>query len=153
MAHEFRQDPVSGEWVLFSTARAKKPHPQGEAPFYQSKEECFFEPERMAQQETPVAVYSHGQIVKDLSADWTTVVIPNKFPALKQGVCGPVRYVGPFAVAEGSGFHELVVTRDHEKGFAQFSDAETGEVIQAYRDRYRTIAQDNCGEYISIFHY
>lgn len=152
MLNEFRQDPVSGEWVLFSTGRAKKPHPKDEAPFYQTKEECFFEPERMAQQEKPVAIYRHGKIVADLSVDWTTVVIPNKFPSLKQGVCGPIMYVGPFAVAEASGFHELVVTRDHEKGFAQFTDAETTEVIQAYRDRYISIAKDNCGEYISIFH-
>ncbi len=152
MLNEFRQDPVSGEWVLFSTARAKRPHPQGEAPFYQSKEECFFEPERMAQQEKSVVIYSHGQIVADLSADWTTVVIPNKFPALKQGVCGPTHYVGPFAVVDGSGFHELVITRDHEKSFAQFSHTETAEVIRAYRDRYLAISQNNCGEYISIFH-
>lgn len=106
----------------------------------------------MAQQEAPVAIYSHGQIVKDLSSDWTTIVIPNKFPALRKGECGPVRYVGPFAITDGSGFHELVITRDHEKSFAQFSDAETAEVIQVYRDRYSVISQDNCGEYISIFH-
>ena len=152
MLNEFRQDPVSGEWVLFSTARAKRPHPQGETPFYQSKEECFFESERMAEQETPVAIYSHGQLVADLSADWTTVVIPNKFPAVRQGICGPIMDVGPFAVASGTGFHELVITRDHEKSFAQFSEVETTEVIQAYRDRYAAIAKDNCGEYISIFH-
>lgn len=152
MLNEFRQDPVSGEWVLFSAMRGKKPHPKDGTPFYQTKEECFFEPERMAQQETPVAVYNHGQIVKDLSGDWTTVVIPNKFPALKHGVCGAVSNVGPFAVADGTGFHELVITRDHEKSFAQFSDSETAEVIQAYRDRYAFIAKDSCGDYISIFH-
>lgn len=152
MLNEFRQDPVSGEWVLFSTVRAKRPHPQGEVPFYQSKEECFFEPEQMDKQETPVAIYSHGQLVENLSDDWTTIVIPNKFPALKQGVCGPIVNVGPFAVADGSGFHELVITRDHERSIAQFNDSETAEVIQAYRDRYLSIAKDNCGEYISIFH-
>ena len=152
MLNEFRQDPVSGEWVLFSTARAKRPHPQGEVPFYQSKEECFFEPERMAQQEMPVTIYNHGQLTKDLLTDWTTVVIPNKFPALIKGVCGPIHYDGPFAVADGSGFHELVITRDHEKSFAQFSDTETTEIIQVYRDRYQAISQDKCGEYISIFH-
>ncbi len=150
--NEFRQDPVSGEWVLFSTARAKRSHPKDEVRFYQTKEECFFEPERMAQQETPVAIYSHGQLIDDLSTDWTAIVIPNKFPVLKKGVCGPTHYTGPFAVAEGNGFHELVITRDHEKSFAQFSEAETTEVVQIYRDRYKAISQDKCGEYISIFH-
>lgn len=152
MLNEFRQDPVSGEWVLFSTARAKRPHPLDDKKFYQAREECLFEPERMGQQEAPVVIYSHGQTVADLSADWTTVVIPNKFPALTRGVCGPIRETGPFPTAPGAGFHELVITRDHERSIAQFSEAETAEIIQAYRDRYVVIARDNCGEYISIFH-
>lgn len=152
MLNEFRQDPVSGEWVLFSTARAKKPHPKNEERFYQSKEECVFEAERMSQQETPIAVYNNGKLVDVLSPDWTTIVIPNKFPVLKKGTCGPINYTGPFTVADGSGFHELVVTRDHEKSFAQFNDIETSEIIQVYRDRYNSISKDGCGEYISIFH-
>jgi len=106
----------------------------------------------MAQQEAPTAIYSHGQMAKDLSSDWTTVVIPNKFPALKHGVCGSTHHVGPFTTADASGFHELVITRDHEKSFAQFSDAETAEVIQAYRDRHAEMTEDNCGEFISIIH-
>ncbi len=152
MLNEFRQDPVSGEWVLFSTARAKRPHPQGEAVFYQSKEECFFEPDKISAQETPVAIYSHGKVVNDLSGDWTTVVIPNKFPALSKGICSIPHNAGPFTVADGNGFHELVITRDHEKSFAQFTDEETSEVIRAYLDRYRVISEDSCGEYVSIFH-
>ncbi|OGM98109.1 MAG: hypothetical protein A2735_00150 [Candidatus Yanofskybacteria bacterium RIFCSPHIGHO2_01_FULL_41_21] len=152
MLNEFRQDPVSGEWVLFSTARAKKPHPKDGVRFYQSKEECFFEPEKMAQQETPVAIYSHGKLVNDLSADWTTIVVPNKYPSLKKGICNPVHQEGPFTVADGTGFHELVITRDHEKSFAQFSEAETSEVIRVYRDRYTSISKDGCGDYISVFH-
>lgn len=152
MLNEFRQDPVSGEWVLFSTVRANKPHPKDGTLFYQSKEECFFEPERIVRQEAPVAKYYHGQIVDNNSDDWTTIVIPNKFPLLGRGVCGLIRYTGPFMVVDGNGFHELVITRDHEKSFDKFSDTETAEVIQVYRDRYKTISQDKCGEYISIFH-
>lgn len=106
----------------------------------------------MAQQETPVAIYNHGQLVNNLSSDWTTIVVPNKFPLLKQGVCGPITNTGLFTVADGSGFHELVITRDHERSFAQFNDEETAEVISVYRDRYVSISKDNCGEYISIFH-
>ncbi|MBP9822468.1 MAG: DUF4931 domain-containing protein [Candidatus Pacebacteria bacterium] len=152
MLNEFRQDLISGEWILFSTARAKKPHPKDEGPFYQSKEECFFEPEKMNQQETPVVIYNKGQKVSDLSGEWTTVVIPNKFPALTKGVCSKSRSVGPFAVVDGNGFHELVITRDHEKSFAQFSEEETSEILRVYLERYREISKDDCGQYISIFH-
>ena len=151
MLHEFRQDPLSGDWVLFSTERAQKPHSK-EEPLYQSKEVCVFEPERLAEQENPVLVYGQGAVMADLSGDWTTVVIPNKFPALKKGVCSPVHQQGLFAVAEGAGFHELVVTRDHDRSFAQFTTEETSEVIQAYRTRYQAMSADGCGAYISIFH-
>lgn len=152
MLNEFRQDPVSGDWVLFSTERGKKPGSQEKESFYQSKDSCAFEPERITEQELPVVIYSHGNIVDDLSGDWTTVVIPNKYPVLKKGVCGPVERVGIFGIAQGAGFHELVVTRDHERSFAQFTKEETAEVIRAYRDRYSAIAQDGCGAYISVFH-
>lgn len=106
----------------------------------------------MSSQETPVLVYHRGQIVPDLSGEWTTVVVPNKYPALQKGVCSPVVQSGLFAVAEGAGFHELVITRDHEKSFAQFTKEETSEIIHAYRDRYQAIAADGCGAYVSIFH-
>ncbi|MEK9158245.1 MAG: DUF4921 family protein [Patescibacteria group bacterium] len=151
MINEFRQDPVSGDWVLIATGRASKPHPK-EDRLKQSIEECVFEPERLSEQEVPVAIYNKGNLVSSLSEDWTTVVLPNKFPAVKKGVCGAVAMVGPFSVAEGNGFHELVITRDHDKSFAQFTEAETAEVLTIYRERYLAISKDDCGEYISIFH-
>lgn len=151
MLNEFRQDPVSGDWVLFAPQRAKRPGTKAREVFYQSKEECRFEPEKLSEQEPPIAIYSQGKLVKDLS-DWTTVVLPNKFPALRHGVCEPIFERGPFSVAEGAGFHELVITRDHEKHLGQLTEPETAEVVQAYLDRYRAIAQDNCGEYVMIFH-
>ncbi|OGN17891.1 MAG: hypothetical protein A3C88_01035 [Candidatus Yanofskybacteria bacterium RIFCSPHIGHO2_02_FULL_50_12] len=158
MLNEFRQDPVSGDWVLFATQRAKRPGAKEKDAFYQTAEECLFEPHKLSNQEKPVAAYYQGKAV-DISdpdalvgAGWTTVVLPNKFPALKHGICVPAVARGPFLVAEGAGFHELVITRDHEKHFAQFTEAETAEVLQAYLDRFKTIAADNCGEYVMIFH-
>ena len=152
MLNEFRQDPVSGDWVLFATQRSKRPGAKEKDAFYQSKEECLFAPEKLSQQETPVVIYNKGQVVENLSSDWTTVVLPNKFPALQHGMCGPVASRGPFLVAEGTGFHELVITRDHEKHFAQFTNEETTEVLGAYLDRFKAITADNCGEFVMIFH-
>lgn len=149
--NEFRQDPVSGDWVLIATGRARKPHPREEK-LAQSIEDCVFEPEKLLAQEKPVAIYNRGKLVNSLDEDWTTVVLPNKFPAVKSGVCGPIGNFGPFAVAEGSGFHELVITRDHDRSFAQFTEEETAEVLKIYRDRYLAIEKDDCGQSISIFH-
>ncbi len=155
MVNEFRKDLVSGEWVLVASGRAKRPHDGERKRLYQTSEECVFEPTRMSEQLPPVAVYDHGKSVDwrgDWDSDWTTVIVPNKFPALQPGVCGAPERTGPFETYPALGFHELVITRDHDRHFAQFSTDETAEVLRAYRDRYRTISTQECGAYISIFH-
>lgn len=154
MLNEFRQDPVSGDWVLFATKRGKRPGAREQGQFFQTKEECLFEPERLSQQEKPVVAYRNGNRIDDPKpdGDWTTIVIPNKFPVVAPGLCSPIHAEGIFNMADGRGFHELVITRDHDRYFAQFSDAEVAEVLTAYRDRYQNMAADKCGAYIQIFH-
>ncbi|MEK7638033.1 MAG: DUF4921 family protein [Patescibacteria group bacterium] len=153
--NEFRKDLVSGEWVLISSLRARRPHDGKRERLMQSKEECVFEPEQMGAQETPVHVYDNGKPITwhgDWNGPWTTVVVPNKFPALQHGICGEPRQAGPYLTHAANGFHELVITRDHDAHFAQFTDEQTREVLQVYRGRYTEISQDECGDYISIFH-
>lgn len=154
-ANEFRQDLVSGEWVLISSLRSKRPHDEHRVRLYQTPNECVFEPERLDGEAPPLLAYDHGKKIGwagDWKGPWTTVVVRNKFPALREGACGAPTFVGPFQTYAAMGFHELVITRDHERHFAQFSDAETAEVLRAYRDRYHEMARGDCGAYISIFH-
>ena len=153
--NEFRKDLVSGEWVLVSSLRAKRPHDGAQERLVQTPEQCVFEPDKLYEQSDPLLVYNEGRAIAwtgDWNGPWSTVVIKNKFPALTEGACGPPHQAGPYHVHEAYGFHELVVTRDHEKHFAQFTDAQTAEVLQAYRDRYLEISKDECGDYVSIFH-
>ncbi len=158
MINEFRQDIVSGDWILISTERAKKPVPQEivqHEQLYQDKESCPFEDPVKSDGKDPILVYNDGNKIvwkTGYTNEWTTIVVKNKFPALMEGVCVPSRNVGPFLVTDGFGFHELVVTRDHDKSFAQFTDQETIEVIKVYRERYNSISQDECGDYVMIFH-
>lgn len=158
MLNEFRQDLVSGHWVLFSTDRMKRPHAPETKPkekFYQPKDKCPFENPQASSNGQPILVYNKGQKVDwegEFNGDWTTQVIKNKYPALKDGLCGPAIEYGPFRIAEGNGFHEIVITRDHDKNFIHFNDEETSEVIKVYRDRYNAISQNECGDYIQIIH-
>ena len=156
--NEFRQDIVSGDWVLISTERAKKPAPQETAKntqLYQDKTTCPFEDPQRSDHRDPILVYDKGQKIvweKGSTGEWTTQVVKNKYPALADGFCVPPRNTGPFLVADGFGFHELVITRDHDKSFAQFTNEETAEVLKVYKDRYNSISQDECGDYVLIFH-
>lgn len=158
MVNEFRQDIVSGDWVLISTERAKKPSPQEtnkNTQLYQDKSTCPFEDPQRSDHRDPILVYNKGLKVvwnKGTTGEWTTQVVKNKYPALVDGFCVPPRNIGPFMVADGFGFHELVVTRDHDKSFAQFTDDETSEVLRVYKERHNSISQDECGDYVLIFH-
>src|SRR3989344_4861646 len=91
MVNEFRQDIVSGDWVLISTERAKKPtlpisqeaikHSQ----LYQDKETCLFEDPQRSDHRDPILIYNKGQKVvweKGVTGEWTTQVVKNKYPAL-----------------------------------------------------------------------
>ena len=152
---EFRKDLVSGEWVLIAPGRSKRPHaPNGEhvQRERQNKATCPFEDPQASGNGDPLLVYKDGVAVDDVSGGWTTQVISNKYPAVIPGVCGDPERVGPFLTHPAHGFHEIVITQDHEKSFAQFSDYETEEVLRVYRDRYQVISKDDCGDYISIFH-
>ncbi len=153
--NEFRKDVVSGEWVLISSLRAKRPHDSAREVLAQPIEQCVFEPGNLHEQSDPIALYSSGAPVAwsgDWKQPWTTAVLKNKFPALQAGVCGVPHQEGMYFAHEAFGFHELVITREHDKHFAQFTDEQTAEVLAAYRNRYRDIAKDSCGDYISIFH-
>lgn len=155
MRGEFRQDLVSGHWVLIAPARARRPEPKkDETPVRQTSGACPFDNPQATGHGLPLLVFANGREL-DPAGDldgWTTQIIPNKFPALQAGVCGPARETGPFPIRDANGFHEIVITRDHQRSFAQFTPAQAAEVITAYRARYRHIAQDECGAYILIFH-
>ncbi len=130
MESEFRQDPVSGDWVLIASGRSKRPHPpKPRAENYQKPEDCPFE-----------------------GAHEAIEVRKNDFPAVTQGACGPVMDHDGYQVTAGVGMHELFIFKDHDHQLYDFSPSEMSEVIKSYRTRYREISQiDNCGQYIMIF--
>lgn len=144
--NEFRQDLVSGDWVLFATGRVNRPieilpSPESTAT---SLRQCPFD--------DPVA--SGQEIIKFYPSEknWQVAVIKNKYPALVYGICTPPKQKGPFRVAEASGFHEVVITRDHDRNLQDFNEEETVGVLKVFRERYKEIAEEFCGQYILIFH-
>ena len=136
MASEFRQNIVSGEWVLFATDRANRPHAfKPRENNYQPPEDCPFEKLEAWQ-----------------SSDKITV-IPNEFPLVTHSdICPPIDQRFGFNFIPGNGNHELVIFRDHERTFTDFSPTETAEVFTVYKSRYLELAKEPCAAYVSIFH-
>lgn len=137
--NEFRQDLVSGDWVLFSTGR--KHSIREFEKFYQSKEDCPFEDFQRSGQE----------IIEVLPGGITA--IKNKYPALLPGACGPDVQVGPFRTHDAVGDHRVLVFNDHELRFVDFSKEQMVDVIRAYKKMYQDMASaSDCVEYVMVFH-
>lgn len=140
---EFRQDLVSGDWVLIAPERAKRSEaPKKEDP-YQPPNGCPFEDLKKSDNE--VLWYSPEE------SNWQIAVVKNKFPALKSGVCAPGGKTGPFNTYDGVGAHDLFVFRDHDKQLADFSNSEMLAVVRAYKKHFKEVADQNCGKYTMIF--
>lgn len=148
--NEFRQDLVSGDWVLFATSRTKRPHASEN-----NGAESMMEPS--AQDPCPFddPVASGQEIISEYKKEngqlWLTVM-KNKYPAVSPGICLPVEKEGPFSKTAANGFHEVLATADHERALPDFSNEETAILLKAYRERYLEIAKNECGDYIQVFH-
>lgn len=158
---ELRRDLVTNDWVLIATGRAKRPHAFVKVKrekFYQSKESCPFENPQKSTNADPLLVYdkkgrrkTHDEWKKNPN-NWFLQVIPNKFPAVSAGTCDESHEEGPYFVMDGVGFHEVIITKDHKKQAAEFSQKEIEILVRAYKERYLALKNQNCVRYISIFH-
>ncbi len=130
-ASEFRQDPVSGDWVLLAPLRGIGHKFEGRAKMKSLKSKCPFENLEKSGNKPPVLVYQD-----EVKNDWFLQIIPNKYPA-----------VGP-----EMGFHEIVVYKDHSRYLAEFSEKEMERVLWAFQERYKSLAEEKNIKFISIFH-
>lgn len=142
---ELRYDLLNDDWVIISPIRAdrfKKKTIIG-CPFCDIKT-----------QEKPVLVYSNGirSDTKDIK-DWTTIVIPNKYPVFvpfqkfKKEKENDI-----YSKIKSAGFHELVVTKDHEKSLALLSLDKIKEVFTCYQERIIEFKNYDFVKNVIIFH-
>src|SRR3989344_8770699 len=125
---EFRQDAVSGDWILVAPSRQKhsrnffKKQPQRKRG---SRKKCpFDDPQKMGQSE-PYFIYKKNNT-------WEVQVFQNKYPAVRHSAtCATLVKHGPSKITEGIGCQVLVVTRDHDKNFPKLSSQNAFLVLQA----------------------
>lgn len=147
LLNEFRQDLVSGDWVLFSTERSKRPNGEekDEDPAYKLKENCPFEDPVKSGQEV---VWSYPN-----EKDWKIMVIKSKYLAVKQGICGPGWKTGPFNIFDATGIHDVIVFKNHDVHFADFTNEQGTEAVKVYKRRCQEIAlSGGCIDYVMLFH-
>jgi len=146
---EFRQDVISGRWVIFAPERARRPLGQSKPQPRQNvaRDVCPFCPGPGFDIPTPSQAFPP-------TGDWRVLVCPNKFPA--------VRAIAPdtrgltlrlqLNQLPGFGVHELVIEGQHHfTDPTELTDEVYAQVLVAYRERIRTFAADDRMDYVTVF--
>jgi len=156
---ELRQDPVTREWVIIATERAKRPtefQGQGDTTravcLLSQRDACPFcdgnegktPPEIVAYRKPGTAANSRG---------WWIRVVPNRFPALKiEGGIERREVENFFRLMDGVGAHEVVIeTPEHCDTIGIMDDHQAEEVVQMYLDRFLDLKGDKRMENITCF--
>ena len=142
---ELRYNPVTDDWVVVATARAKRPDGFAQRAARQPME-CPFCAGR--EHMTPPTVYYSGG---DGEASWRVRVFENKYPAFAQDGRPCVRYNEIYRALRGSGRHEvLVLSPDHAAHAGVLPVAQMRRVARAYVERYRALKELEHLRYITI---
>jgi UDPglucose--hexose-1-phosphate uridylyltransferase len=144
---ELRMDLVSNDWVVIATGRARRP-------------ETFAKHQRIKDSVSPKECPFCQIKVLEKSVDkinredgsWFILSMPNDFPAFAPANEINERKEGPNRIMNGVGYHEVIITADHEKQIAQFTPEEVKMVIDFYQRRYLELMNKKFIKYISIFH-
>ena len=145
---ELREDPLSGDWIILSPGRAKRPQMLDRAAKQKRvstpKKSCPFEDLEKSGNGTIFAAWPNKKA-------WKIAVVPNKYPALVHGEgCAVDLAAGMYEAKTGVGTHELVITRDHGKSFVDLAKKNAAQVLRIFQDRYRA-ANDGCNVYAVAF--
>jgi len=145
---ELRQDLASGAWIILAPGRAKRPNflkkkktQRKVAP----KKDCPFEDLKKSDNWPPILAYPNEK-------SWKMVLVRNKYPALShlEGCAVSFKH-GPYSAKTGNGEHDLIITRNHYKNFADLSLADATDLLKMIQERYKMYANDTCNVYASSF--
>ncbi len=148
---ELRQDIITGDWVVIATGRAKRPEDFSSVEYSTNnsgvdKDNCLFcDPEKSGQEKDTL-------IYRKTDGEWSLRVFPNKYPAFYRGGIPRSLSEGPYFAMTGTGYHEVIVTKDHFKHLPDLEILEIAEVFDAFQDRYIELMKRKSVNFITIFH-
>ena len=147
---EFRQDPVSGDWVIMAPERSKRPDqlsPKRLKRVPAPKRSCPFEFGHLAKSDQWPPIFP--RVVNKATK---IVVVPNKYPIVTpMTTCRLFDPETLYRSKEGGGVHNLLITRDHMKNFADLDAATARDVFRVLQEQYRDMRTSAGAKYVSGF--
>jgi UDPglucose--hexose-1-phosphate uridylyltransferase len=151
---ELRKDPISGRWVIISSARAQRPEapePRREEESAEARARCPFCTGH--EDQTPPEIFAFRENGHPPNTPgWYTRVVPNKFPAF--GIFPEInlRRVGMFQMATGYGAHEVVIeSPQHTLYLEQQPLEQIARVVDTWWERHIDLERDHKLRYVLIF--
>src|SRR5215813_10220598 len=151
---ELRKDPISGRWVIISSARAQRPEapePRREDETPEARARCPFCYGR--EDQTPPEIFTiRTNRDQPNSIGWLTRVVPNKFPAF--GIFPEInlRRIGMFQMATGYGAHEVAIeSPDHDTYLEHQPLAQIARIVDTWWERHVDLERDRKLKYVLLF--
>ena len=143
---QFRQNPITKQWVLIAPGRAKRPED------YKAHSVMAGLPDH-----DPACVFCPGKEALNVEVmrspagrEWQARVIENKFQALEHTTT--YRHKDFYVNQAGYGDHEVVVTRRHNEPIALQSAATIDLSLQMIIARQKAMLEDEHVAYVQAFH-
>ena len=143
---EFRQNPITKQWVLIAPARGKRPDQYKTYSVMHGIPEvdsaCVFCPGN-EDLNPEVLKIPNGK-------DWEVRIIPNKFASLEQTKV--YRHKDFYISHSGNGNHEVIITRKHNEPVALQSIHTVELTLRTFVERMEELAKQPGLQYVQIFH-
>lgn len=148
---EFRQDPITGRWVIIASARASRPW-HINVPGNQARtESCPF----CAGNEvmTPPEVWAERDSNSGRNAPgWRVRVVANKYPALEDRGEWSGKKDGLYRAMNGLGVHEVIIeSPEHVVQMSALSREQFEKILFAYQIRLHALRNDPRWRYSLIY--
>ena len=148
---EFRQDPVTGRWVIIAPTRNARPRYIELASDHKRTEPCPFcagnesmtPPEVWADRDSKTEANSPG---------WRLRVVPNKYPALEKSSARFNPKEGLYQTMSGVGIHEVIIeSPQHVVDLRALSKEQIVDILSAYRARLSVLKNHRRWRYLLIY--
>jgi len=131
---ELRYNIATGDWTIFATERAKRPHdfikPKETKLLPEYQENCPFCPGN--ESKSPIELFRIGD-----QAKWRVRCVPNLFGALSPKENLQRKISDIYISMGGFGQHEVIIENPkHNTCIALMNEPEVQDIIRAYKSRY-----------------
>ena len=149
---EWRQDPLSGRWVIIASGRGRRPNEFAGITHVQADPDaCPFCPGHESRTTPEILAVGRPDGAPADSPGWRMRVFPNLYPALTEAP-PPVDADSPWPLRPGAGRHEVVViTPDHGGGLHTLAAGELAELLVVLRDRARKLVAVDGVRHVLVF--